>query len=635
MIRPLSFRGASQARLVALILALGLVGGRAAILLAAPAAGPAPTRPNIVLITVDSLRWDRLGCYTGGRKSTPAIDSLAARGIRFTRAYAASPSTAASTATILTGLYPIRHGVRDDVSGRVRDEVPVLAELLKKAGFSTAGVIGTGRLDGTTGLNRGFDAYEDVIPRSVQTIVAYVRWRRAEDGVSKALKILDEAKAGAPFFLWLDLYDPHYEYDPPDPFKKDYEKDPYQGEIAYVDKQVGTLLDELKKRGHAADSLMILAGSHGEGLGDHQETGHGDYLYETTIRVPLIIVPPGGAGDGARGGRVADQPVGLVDLLPTILEVVRAPIPAGLDGRSIAPVFLAKTEENRRTSAVKERRLFVEAADPYFAYGWSPLFSVIEGDRKVVDGKRLQAFDLKTDPAETKPITPVPAWAAELQSFGRPLLGQLDPPQEERKKILAEAAALALPWSDKPYCVPKENWPDPRDETDLNDRLFRARAQFDKGFVGRSYTLSLEVLETDPTNFIALDEVAFLALRNGWKDYFMERIELMQCDYPYRGTPYHYWAHFLEKAKDPAGAEKAFKVFTRLEPRSDEPYHDLAAFYAAQGKKDLAFENLAKAISLGDDDFEQIRKDPRLLSLADDPRYARLLHAPPAPAQAK
>ncbi len=593
-------------------------------------------RRNILLITVESLRTDRLGCYTGGRRSTPALDALAQRGLRFGRAYAASPSTAPSVATILTGRYPSRHGIRDDLEGRLEDGIVTLAEILTRDGYRTGAVVGSSRLDSRHGLNRGFGTYDDVIkPTSAKMIIAISKERPAEEVVVKGLEFLDSGDKERPFLLWLDFFDAHYEHTAPGPPAKETESDPYQGEVTYIDNQISVLVAGLQARKLDRTTHIVLAGTHGEGLGDHGETGHGIYLYETTIRVPLIIAPAGGRPAKIASAQLVDRLVSLVDLAPTVLEFAGIDPPGGLEGISLTSFLNRAGPKHGKSDKTAERLLFVEAVQPWAAYGWSPLFAVIEAEHKIVWGRRTEAFDLRADSDEKRPIAPTPEWAARLEEFGRPLLGPLGLSEEERQKLTGSLAPLQLPWAGEPYCLEKQDWPDPRDRVELNDKLFRARAAFDKGWVGQASILSQEILEVDRANFTALELVSFLAVRNDWNDILMENLDLLQCGYPFRGTAYHYWAHFRERNKDPQGAEKALLAFSWIEPRNDEAFYDLAAFYAAEGKKGLAFDNLRKAIELGADDFEEIRRDQRLRALMDDPRFAELLGSvPPSPTSA-
>jgi arylsulfatase A-like enzyme len=579
------------------------------------AAGPPPR--GIILITVDSLRPDRLGCYTGGGRKTPNLDSLAARGVRYERAYAASSTTVGSAATILTGLLPPGHGLRSDPGGRLPDGMSTVATLLRAAGFRTAAVVGSTRLDSDRGLDAGFEKYEDSQPMLSGGSVTLNYGQRADAVTGKGLEWLGGVRKER-FFLWLGFTDPHYDYNPPEPYKTDYKDDLYGGEIAFLDAQIGELFKGLRERGLEKTTAILLAGTHGEGLGEHGETGYGAYLHETTLRVPLILAAGGPPG-------VVKGPVGLADLAPTILDLAGARAPATLAGRPLLPRAGAETAKG------VGGRLYAETLYPHQAYGWAPLFAVIEGDRKVVQGERLEAFDLATDPSETKPLAPPPAWAASLVSWGRERFGMPPAPSsEEKAAVLAGARALGLDWLDGPVCIDKTVWPDPRDRVELNDPLFRAQVAFEQGLVGRSAILGHEILEKDPANLAAFDYVIYLGLRNRWHDVaLLPYLEILQCAYPYRGLAYHYLAHLYERRPDPDRTEKALQLFARLEPWSEEPFLDLALFYAGQGKVEPAFQNLRKAVALGADDFETIRKDPRARSIASDPRFEAIAGKPP------
>ncbi|MFQ5877158.1 MAG: sulfatase-like hydrolase/transferase, partial [Acidobacteriota bacterium] len=426
-----------------------------------------------------------------------------------------------------------------------------------------------------------------------------------------------------PFFLWIDLYDPHSDHDPPGPLAERFAQDPYQGEVAHVDSQIGRLLEGLRSRGLEGATHVVLAGSHGEGLGDHQETGHGIYVYEGTIRVPLIVAPA-----GSRSGRVVRRVVGLIDVAPTILELLSARIPASMAGRSLVPLAgPAGAAGEKSAPAPRGRAYIVEAWQPWAAYGWSPMFAVIEGRRKVILGRRLEAFDLESDPAEERPIDPVPGWARDLAALAPSASlppGPRPVSERTRRKVLKGVRALALPWDNSPICLEKQNWPDPRDLTSLNDSLFRARLAGDHGAAGTASTIAYEVLEQDPANYTALELILFLMVRNRRHEMILEPFELFQCNYPFRGAPYHLLGHYFERS-DPEKAEGALQIYRLLEPWSEEPEYDLAVHYAGRGAIDLAFRHLKRSIELGAEDLEFIRGDGRLAALRKDPRFADLV----------
>ncbi len=615
-----SFATMATMAAVAILAGPGLAGGA----IAAPA-GPSVGRPpgstpkaNILLITVDSLRRDHVGCYAGGGgETTPMIDALAARGVRFERAYAASPSTVPSIATILTGRTPAHHGLRHDRAAWLDAGTPTIATVLKRSGYRTGAILGSFHLDADRGLSAGFDLYDGDIEGVRKNVVGRSRERPADDVVGRGIKFLDAGSKG-PFFLWLDFYDPHYDYDPPEPFKTRYPADPYAGEVAYVDAQIGRVIDTLRERGLMPGTLIVLASSHGEGLGERGETGHGAGLYENTIRVPLLLIPPDRLPGPTQRSSVGAI-VGLVDLAPTIFDLLGIAPPPALDGVSLGPLLEGATPDRARPA-------FVEAVEPYEAYGWSTLFAVIDGDRKVVVGQRLEAFDLGADPGEAAPLRPAPSWAAELERLGRARLGSLATPVLLRKQIKAQIDRLALPWRDSPVCLEKETWPDPRDRMSLLDPLTKARIAADHGFAGTASSLASEkILPVDAGNVTGLELAGLLALRNGADEGLYQMLQILQCNYPYRATAYHFLAHQLQRRKETGRAEIAYKIFAVIEPRSEEPFYDLAALYASQGRKDLAFENLRKSIDRGARDVDYIRKDPQMGPLRDDPRFSRLV----------
>jgi arylsulfatase A-like enzyme len=612
---------------------------------AVPVPAEVPRR-GIVLVTIDSLRPDHLGCYNNAVKSTPHFDALASAGTRFARAYTSSVSTVPATAGILTGLYPSRHGLRHDLGGRLPADVPTLAGRLHAAGWSTAAVIATSVLKSESGLDRGFDRYDDDY-KGIRRMILTQPERRASEVLEAGFAAFDQMPADRPFFLWLNLHDPAYDYEAPEPQKTDFKSSPYDGEVAFVDATLGTLVDRLADKAHGGSITLVVAGSHGEGLGDHGETGHGTYLYESTIRVPLIVTQlsprgaPAPAVPAAATGVVVDDPVSLIDIAPSILEIAGAPAAAGLSGVSFAGRLHrdAATGAPQQGRARPERRsevsrpVYVEAADPWYEYGWNALFAVVDKDRKVVQGTRLESFDLSTDRSEAAPLTKPPPWAAALVGFGHPLLGSLEIPADRRKSIDEAVARASFPWEDSPFCAAKGERPDPRDPDHVaaSEKLFVARWNWERGAVGLPMAPMTKLLETDPSNLAALEFVVRLGVRNRWGPMLLDNFETMQCDYPYLGTSYHFIGHYYEGAKDYPRAVAAFQIFLMAEPIRTDAEYDLACALAGLNRKDDAFEHLRQSFQLGNDDLEGTRKDPRLANLRDDPRFEAMLgeFAPP------
>src|SRR5713226_7060639 len=304
------------------------------------------SQPDVFLVTIDTLRADHVHCYGYENIQTPALDGLAKDGIRFSQAFTPSPITNTSHISILTGLLPSSHGVTD-FAVPLAPTHPTLAELLKKNGYHTAAFIGAVILDSRTlapGLNRGFDFYDN-FPEHPQT---RSRWGRVErrgmDVVQHTENWLNAHRVG-PHFVWVHLYDPHDPYEPPPPYSQLYKDHLYDGEIAYADSALANFLTYLKKQGWYDNSLIIVVGDHGEGLGEHHEDTHGIFLYDSTTHVPLILKLPT-AGVAAK---VVDAQVRTTDILPTVLDLLHVPPPARLEGESLKAYF-GGTENTNRTA---------------------------------------------------------------------------------------------------------------------------------------------------------------------------------------------------------------------------------------------------------------------------------------------
>jgi arylsulfatase A-like enzyme/Tfp pilus assembly protein PilF len=341
---------------------------------------------NVLLITLDTTRADHLGCYGDALARTPALDGLAAGGVRFSRVYCPAPLTLPSHTSIMTGLYPLKHGVHNNghnLPGGIR----TLAEILKAQGYATAAFVSSFSVDSRFGIDRGFDVYDDTFQPQQSLKGANVR-RRAEETFDRFSRWLDKTPTGR-FFCWVHYYDPHLPYDPPSPYKEEFSSRPYDGEIAYMDHYVGAVLDRLKAKGLFKNTLVVVAGDHGEGLGDKVEIGHGIFLYEETLRVPLIfnnarvLVRPG----------VVEGTVRLVDVAPTILDILGlGKEAAGMQGRSLV-AWLGGAGR-------KDLDSVVETFFPRENFGWSELVGLVSGPWKYIQAPRPELFDLGRDSAE-------------------------------------------------------------------------------------------------------------------------------------------------------------------------------------------------------------------------------------------
>jgi choline-sulfatase len=353
-------------------------------------ARPAVAR-HLVLVTIDTLRADRLGCYGSKDVATPNLDRVAREGAIVPEAAAHVPLTRPSHVSLFTGLFPSAHGIRDNVSPALVPEVPTLASILKGAGFRTGGFVSSIVLSRQSGLDRGFDLYSDRFEadtddaRFLNTIQ-----KRGDETLGDALAWLDQVPAGERLFLWLHLYDPHDPYTPPEPYASRYGGRPYDGEVAWSDELVGRLAAALERRRIKDDTLVVVTSDHGEGLGEHGENLHGFFVYQSTLHVPLIVRGPGIPAGGRLG--VAAQ---TVDLLPTTLDLLGVPAPDGtkLAGRSLAPGL-------RGTATLRDEPTYAESLLPLLHFGWSDLRSLKEGRFKYIEAPRPELYDLREDPGE-------------------------------------------------------------------------------------------------------------------------------------------------------------------------------------------------------------------------------------------
>ena len=345
---------------------------------------------NVVLLTLDTLRADRVHCYGYQSGATPALDALAAGGVRVADAVSVVPVTLPAHSTIMTGDYPPRHGVRDNGTYRLTAQQVTLAERLKAEGYSTAAFVAAFVLDGRYGLDQGFDVYDDEIapehgasgaeplnPQRPGNVVvdAAVQWLEAHQ----------EAGSDRPFFTWIHLFDPHTPYAPPEPFRTRYARNLYDGEVAFLDHQVGRFVDKLRELSLLDKTIIAVVGDHGEGLGDHDESTHSLLIYESTIRIPMIFNSPG----IIRGGQVVDGRVAaIIDVVPTLLDLLG--IAAGEhDGESLL---------NRAADA--DRAVYVETLAPKLNHGWSPLYALRRHHDKYIDAPTPEYYDLRSDPGE-------------------------------------------------------------------------------------------------------------------------------------------------------------------------------------------------------------------------------------------
>jgi arylsulfatase A-like enzyme/cytochrome c-type biogenesis protein CcmH/NrfG len=416
----------------ALLLALALAPGCRR---AAPAPPPA-SRPNVLLVTIDTLRADHVGCYGRAQALTPTLDGLAARGVRFATAVAHVPLTGPSHASILTGLSPLGHGFRDNGGFVLPAQVRTTAEDFGKAGYRTAAFVSGFPLNRRFGFDRGFETYDDHLPRGNDPRRALHVERFADattDAVLRWLAEPDPSPGRRPFFLWVHYYDPHAPYEPPQDFAARFAAEPYDGEIAFVDAQLARLLRKLEEKGEMARTLLLATADHGESLGEHGEVSHGLFVYDATLKVPFIV-----AGPGIAAGRVAPTVARGIDVLPTLLDYAGLELPPEIEGRSLRPAL-----EGREMS---DAPAYAETLYPTRELGWAPLFAWRTSRHKMIEAPKPELYDLEKDPGETQNrAAGESARLAEMQrklqaALSRPApasaVAELDPETAERLRAL-------------------------------------------------------------------------------------------------------------------------------------------------------------------------------------------------------
>ncbi len=454
---------------------------------------------NVLLITIDTLRADHLGAYGYRPIKTPTIDALAGEGVLFENAITPAVMTLPSHATILTGLYPPTHGIRDNGDYRLNSEVLTLAEVLRSRGLLTGAVVGSFVLDSMFNLGQGFETYDDALPGS-QLNEAFFAERPARAVTDAALRFLDGAQ-DARFFLWVHYYDPHHPYTAPSPFKEQYPRRGYDAEIAYVDAEIGRLLAALTDRGLKSKTLIVLTADHGEGLNDHGEQSHGIFLYEEEIRVPLVISLPPHLPAGLR----VRQTVRTVDIMPTILDLIRIdPLGAAhaVQGRSLWPLVADPDPEQPGEPA------YSEAMAPLLQYGWSPTFSIRDERWKYVEAPRPELYDLAADAKEKNNLALLrPELAAQYkqrleklrQEVTRPgteaEATTLDPAAQARLRSLGYTAGGGAKGSAGPG-----GQPDPKDMVPMLARINSVYISFGSGQHEEAVREARGILAEDPSN---------------------------------------------------------------------------------------------------------------------------------------
>ncbi|MBZ5640498.1 MAG: sulfatase-like hydrolase/transferase [Acidobacteriia bacterium] len=568
----------------------------AAIMVSPLVGGPAGSPPqSLVLITLDTTRADHLGCYGDLNAATPRLDRLAAEGALAMRAVATAPLTLPSHASILTSLYPPSHGVRDNADFRLPDRETTIAVHLKSRGYRTAAVIGSGVLAATQGLARGFDLYDEPRAKPVATagLLYDVAAERTAAEVSDAAIAALPRLAPGPFFLWVHYFDPHVEYRPPSPFRERFATSPYDGEIAYMDAEIGRLIDAMESRGLLARAVVAVVGDHGESLGEHGERTHGLLLYEGTLRVPLIVRYPG----TVRAGLKLRGVVSGVDLSPTLLDLMGMPALPRAQGRSFAPALRGGAEAER--GPVYSESLYGERA-----YGWAPLYALREGARKYVEAPEPEIYDLASDPGEARNLAvEAPGDVAAFRDRLAALTSDLRPAAEGAAQVMGEeqrARLLSLGYvSGGSPAAGRKDRPDPKRLIAQNDAFLEARSLVSAGRLEEARRRLAEVLAADPGNPLALATMGGVLRALGRPAEGLARLEAAAKAGPGVYEIQRNLGSALRDARRPADAAAAYRAAIEIHPSSADAHFGLGEAMNEQGDAAGAVVQYRHALALG------------------------------------
>jgi arylsulfatase A-like enzyme/Flp pilus assembly protein TadD len=524
--------------------------------------GGGPSGPlSVLLISIDTLRADRLGSYGHRAAQTPVLDALAARGLRFEQASTVAPLTLPAHASLLTGTFPIFHGVRDNGSFYLDEARTTMAEVFAGRGYRTGGFVGAFVLDRRWGIAQGFDRYFDDFDLSKFEMAAGLEaaQRPGHEVVDRTLAWLADDR-DRPFFAWVHLYDPHSPYAPPEPYRSRFPataEGAYDAEIAATDVQVGRLLADLDASGRLDRTLVVVVGDHGEMLGEHGEQQHGFFIYDAAVRIPLLM-----AGPGIPAGVVSDQ-VRIVDVMPTILELAGADRPAEVQGASLVP--LARREPLDLVA-------LVETWYPRYHYGWSELTSVRDGRYKFIAAPRRELYDVQADPRELNDIAASNARVADAmeRALGElsarmaagaspPQARAVDPEVEQRLRALGYVGATVTraALEDRPRG-------DPKDKIALYNLLKRAAQDSVDGRLDEGIAKVRQVLDADA--------------------------EVIEA--------YTMLGNMHAKAGHPADAIAAYQRALSVDPEHEGAAWSLALAYRAAGREDEARAGFERVLQL-------------------------------------
>jgi choline-sulfatase len=544
---------------------------------------PARRPPNILLITLDTTRADRLGAYGYRAAATPRLDRLAREGVLFERAVAAAPITLPAHVSLLTASYPFAHGVRNNGNFSLNATTPTLAAALHDRGYATAAFVSAFVLDRRYGLARGFDEYDDRLQlerRGDRTAAAAAAW------------IETHATGAAPFFAWLHLYDPHDPYEPPPPFRERFAASAYDGEIAFVDEVVGSILDRLERAGRLASTIVAVVGDHGESLGEHGEDTHGVFVYEATMRVPMILSWPGQLPAGRRVGAL----VRAIDLAPTLLDLAGQPPLSGAQGQSMLPLVHDAGASAAPVSA------YGETYFPLLYMNWAPLRSIQDERWKFIDAPVPELYDLQRDPAELSNVAArESSRAAALSRALDALTGGRTGPMSAQpvdSETAAKLAALGYVGASNrgTKSTPTATRPDPKQMIGVFNAVRRANAAVEHGRFDEGAAMARTALVADPANAFARLVLANAAMgQRRYRD-AIESYRAYLDAVPESADAHHRVSIAYARLGDGDHAMAEEDVAISIDPRHADAHGHRGSLLAERGRLDEGIRDLRIAV---------------------------------------
>lgn len=570
---------------------LALLGASLAGFLALAAAAPS-RRPDVLLITIDTLRADSVG-FAGNRGvQTPVLDRLAAAGRVFTDAHAHNVVTLPSHVNILTGLYPYEHGIRDNTGFRLSGDIPTLATVLRDAGYVTGAFVGAYPLDSEFGLDRGFQVYDDRTTRGASDDEFGMAERRGDEVVAAALEWW-KAKQGGPRFLWIHLFDPHAPYAPPEPFASRYKQTPYLGEVAATDSFLAPLLGPLLD-GKTRSALVVVTSDHGEGLGEHGEATHGLFAYESTLKVPLVIWGPG-VKPGHDG-----RPARHVDIFPTVLQTVGVKAP---------PFRTERAGRSLLTTPGPELTLsYFEALSANLNRGWAPLRGVLRQGRKMIALPVPELYDVAKDPGESKNLIDqdrptARSLIADLpqESVWPPRRGALPAGDEDRLRSLGYLSGSA---DSRASYGPED---DPKNLIALDNKIFKVIGLYNENRFDESVAVAREVVKERPSMPLGRSLLAQALLESGKTG---EALEVMRKARADKAGTESLLRQLALTLSEQGRTEEALEVLRPMAETGDpRSRHAMAMVLSEAGRQKESYEILRKILADDPNDaraFEQL-----------------------------